>query len=77
MYYFLHVRIQSPLWLPYWFCLLLQVDVMGANCWDNTLQISDFPPNILRVLPKDVQQAVFLLVAEQGGDYNWELFMFF
>ena len=77
MYYFLHVRIQSPLWLPYWFCLLLQVDVMGANCWANTLQISDFPPNILLVLPKDVQQAVFLLVAEQGGDYNWALFMLF
>ena len=50
---------------------------MGANCWANTLQISDFPPNSLLVLPEDVQQAVFLMVAEQGGDDNWALFMFF
>ena len=43
---------------------------MGANCWVNTLQISDFRPNSLRILLKDVQQVVFLLVAEEGGDDN-------
>ena len=50
---------------------------MGANCWVNTLNISDFPPNSLLILPKDVQQVVFLLVVEEGGDDNWALFMFF
>ena len=50
---------------------------MGANCWANKFQINDFPPNSLLILPKDVQQVVFLLVAEQGGYDNWALFSFF
>ena len=49
---------------------------MSANCWANMLQISDFPPNSLLILPKDVQHNVFLLVAEQGGYDNWALLMF-